>query len=117
MASVHLRFAKQNYAALKPTQKAGEVFSAVYGCLEKCRQVIYFRQPFGRSVLATTYQMASVHLRFAKQNYAALKPTQKAGKVFSAVYGCLEKCRQVIYFRQLLQGYFFLPYCKVTECK
>ena len=34
--------------------------------------------PFGRAVLATTYQMASVHLRFAKQNNVALKPTQKA---------------------------------------
>jgi len=30
--------------------------------------------PFGRSVLATTYQMASVHLRFAKQNNTELKP-------------------------------------------
>jgi len=29
--------------------------------------------PFGRSVLATTYQMASVHLRFAKQNNTELK--------------------------------------------
>jgi len=32
-----------------------------------------FNDPFGRSVLATTYQMASVHLRFAKQNNTELK--------------------------------------------
>jgi len=41
---------------------------------EWCIFIIKTNYPFGRSVLATTYQMASVHLRFAKQNNAELKP-------------------------------------------
>jgi len=46
--------------------------------------------PFGRSVFATTYQMASVHLRFAKQNNAELKPKQGFGLVFCAWFDNLE---------------------------
>jgi len=70
-ASLYL--AKQNNAELKPKQGFGWVFCVWFDDLEiKHKGAITAQEthydPFGRSVLATTYQMASVHLRFAKQN-------------------------------------------------